>query len=633
MLESNDDLLKSAVDIRTQEVELFLVDSISKVEGFSRLKGLLDANPEEAVPELARVFPSFQDTFANISMANAEGTRWNYIGEEGSIASREYFTHTMTTNESMISDVLVSNTSGKLSVIVVSPIMNEENMTKGVGYATLELDRIQEIITGLEFGETGFGFIFDQHGMILAHGAEDSLLGELITESESMQQHPIKYIWDHKESQDDSRYALLEHDLHGSEYLTTIVPVNIMGNTPWYLGLSVEQAEIQQNVHSLKWIFLIISATCIFIAVIIAILFSMKLISPIILINEITKKIASGNLKQDNVDIKSKDELGQLHQNVTLMTNSLREFIQQIVNTSDQVASSSVALTATSEQSAIAAEEVAKTIEEIARGTSEQAKDTELGAGSINELGKLIENDQQYVQELNTSIDVVNTLKNEGSEIIKDLVEKTESNNEALQIINGVIINTNESAQKIEVASQMIRSIAEQTNLLALNAAIEAARAGDAGRGFAVVAEEIRKLAENSSEFTQQIATITQELTAKTELTVSTMQEVDSITTSQTMSVSMTNDKFEGIAKAIENIQKLISMITLSGKEMEGKKSEVISIIENLSAISEETAAGTQEAAASVEEQTASMIEIANSSEALGQLAEEMKKNISKFQL
>ncbi len=179
----------------------------------------------------------------------------------------------------------------------------------------------------------------------------------------------------------------------------------------------------------------------------------------------------------------------------------------------------------------------------------------------------------------------------------------------------------------------MIESISEQINLLSLNAAIEAARAGELGRGFAVVAEEIRKLAEESNKFTGEIINLINELTVQTRNSVSIMQEVGQIVFSQIESVNTTNDEFRGIAEAIEIMRDITHKVSNSSDEMEQKKESIISIIENLSAISEENAAETQEASASVEEQTASMEEIANSSEELAKIAEDLDAQVRIFKL
>ena len=329
--------------------------------------------------------------------------------------------------------------------------------------------------------------------------------------------------------------------------------------------------------------------------------------------------------------INKKDELGEISRAVATMQEAIKDVITNVIGAAEQLAASSQELTATSQQSATAAEEVAKVIEDIANGASDQAKETEQGVLSISVLGDLVGENKEEIQNLNNITEQVDTLKDQGLELLRDLVEKTNISGQSSQAVQQIIINTNESASKIVSASEMIKIIADQTNLLALNAAIEAARAGEAGRGFAVVADEIRKLAEQSSQFTEEISLIINDLINKTSSGVKTMEELEQVVASQSESVALTNHKFDGIAQAIETMEQIIIRVSDSSDEMAHKKEDIISIIEQLSAISEENAAGTEEASASVEEQTASMEEIAHSSEELAKIAEELNRRMTHF--
>lgn len=191
--------------------------------------------------------------------------------------------------------------------------------------------------------------------------------------------------------------------------------------------------------------------------------------------------------------------------------------------------------------------------------------------------------------------------------------------------------NTERRIASEEIA-KTIESIAEQTNLLALNAVIEAARASDSGRGFAVVSGEIRKLAEQSGHFTEEITLIIRELIEKTESAIDVMEDMNKIVQDQRKSVEFTNIKFLSIASAIGESRIIINRLNLSGPEIEKKERKIIPIIEHLSATSQENAAGTEQASASLEELTASMEEFSSTSEVLTELAQNLQSNVEKFQ-
>ncbi len=343
--------------------------------------------------------------------------------------------------------------------------------------------------------------------------------------------------------------------------------------------------------------------------------------------------LSSTGLHSNQKLLKKKDEIGQIATATLRMHENLVQLIAGIAEDAQHLSSSSEEMTATSEQSALSAEEVSKTIQEIADGATDQAAQTSEGAHEIDTLGQLINAEKAMIGQLKSSSDDVDTLKDEGFVVLEALQKTTENNNKASNDVARIIMQTSESVSSIEVASTMIKSIADQTNLLALNASIEAARAGEAGRGFAVVADEIRKLAEQSNRFADEISLIIVELTDKTTVAVKTMDASKAINKLQLDSLAQTQDKFKGIAEAIEHVKTIIESLNQSSDQMLHKKGQIINIVEQLSAISEENAASTQEATAAVVEQTMAMEQISRASEALAKLAEEMQQSINRFKL
>lgn len=369
------------------------------------------------------------------------------------------------------------------------------------------------------------------------------------------------------------------------------------------------------------------------IAVAITYYMSNTITKPIMKIEAIAKTIADGDLTDEEIQVKNKDEIGRLANSFNTMTDGLRSLIQSITETAEAMAASSEQLTATSQQSALASEEVAKTIEEIARGASEQAMNTEEGASMANSLGMTIEKDLEYKGDLNEASKRVNEFVSDGLVEIENLIRISDETTEETEKVYGDIIKTNESARKIEAASNVIASIADQTNLLALNAAIEAARAGDAGRGFAVVAEEIRKLAEESMASTKTIDSVVQELQTNSNSSVQIMNRVAEIMKKQFESVQVSKSKYLLIDGAMKEANKAIEKLNISSKEVEELKNDILETLQSLAAIAEENSAATQEVSASMEEQAASAEEISSSSLGLSELANNLYTVVNRFKI
>jgi len=394
-------------------------------------------------------------------------------------------------------------------------------------------------------------------------------------------------------------------------------------------------AYYKSNNEYIRTIFWVISTVVVSLVIgIFVVIYMNKIIAkPIIKMEDIAKQIAEGDLSVEEITINSKDEIGQLARSFNIMANNLKNLIISIISESEIITSSTEELTATSDQSASSSEELARTINEIAKGAIEEAQGTEMAASYVMEIGTLINKNKQYIGELLESALEIDKRKEEGFQILSELIINTKENNIFIEKVNNIIINNDENAMQIEDASEMIQNIANQTNLLALNAAIEAARAGEAGKGFAVVAEEIRKLAEQSNTFTQEIKEIIDELNRNSRNAVDTINSAKKVAGIQSDNVKYTEEKFELIAQAIEKTNIVIDELSNSFESLNSNKDNVLEHMENLSAISEENAAGTQEASASIEEQTAAVEEIANSSENLSYVAIKLMDIVHKFKI
>ncbi|MBC2396317.1 methyl-accepting chemotaxis protein [Clostridium tetanomorphum] len=541
------------------------------------------------------------------------------------IKNRPWYKEALELNPEQVlyTEPYIDAVTGKMVISIIQSIYDEKKTFLGVVGIDLLLDELPSIMEKYKIGKSGFVFLVSKKGNLVYHPVKEMILKTNITQESGGLGNIGKNMVAQKTSTGVYSYK-------GIDKYVGYYPVSANG---WSVAAVIDQSEFTEKVSIIRN-FLIISYVLggIIIALLI-LLIGKAIVKPIKSLEKYGNKLATLDFTEDISKelVEKEDEIGMLSKAFENITLNLKDFVKKTSESAEHVAAASEELTSTSQQTAQAANEIAKTIEEMANSADSQAKQTQSGATSVNILGEKISDNQKMMDNLNKAIEKVDVFKNEGITTLKELTEKTINSKQLADEIYKIIIDSNKSAEKIEKASEMIKNISSQTNLLALNAAIEAARAGESGKGFAVVADEIRKLAEQSNAFTDEIALVINELALQTEKAVESMETVNNNTEAQTKSVENTNIKFEGIATAIDEMKKVVQNLNASAREMEIKKNEFIAVLENLSAISQENAAGTEETVASVEEQTSSIAELANASESLAKLAEDMQINISKF--
>jgi len=566
--------------------------------------------------------------FLSMAIVYPDGTTYDYSGIIINLGDRDYVKKAFN-GEVGISDISVARGTEELSMMYAVPIKKESEIV-GVLVARAGADFLSTVTDDMGYGSVGYAYLINGSGKTIAHPDRERVFEQFNPIEAAAVEEEYRPLAQQFEKILEEQRGVSTYIFGGRNIYCAYAPIE---NTDWILTITADEGEILYSLPILQKNIILPTLILLVLGIVIAYIIGSSTTKPIISIAKFAEKIADLNVKEDVPKklLHRKDEIGSLAKTFQFVNDNLREFIIKILGTSQQVASSSEELTAIINQSATSADEVARTIEEIAKSANEQAKDTENGVLKTDELNKIIEEDLKDMEEINTVMERLIILKDDGVENIKSLIDKTKQSDEAIKTIYTSTVETNESAEKISEASKLIENIADQTNLLALNAAIEAARAGDAGRGFAIVAEEIRKLAEQSTNSVHEINAMLQRLQEKSQNAVDIMQGILTIIKEQVESVQVTESKFHSISGEVEYVKTIVNRSMASAKKMDKQKTELSDIMQSLAAIAEENAASSEEAAASVEEQTASMEEIHNASITLARLAEELQEGITKF--
>ena len=339
------------------------------------------------------------------------------------------------------------------------------------------------------------------------------------------------------------------------------------------------------------------------------------------------------NLEMKKDLVVRKDEVGDIARAIQCLIESMRDIITNITTSSQALQGFSEEFAASFDHIAESINNVNIAVDEIANGSSSQAAETMSASQKVTQMGTALDETTANVETLGSSSVKMREYNKTAAKNLDELSAISETTKSSVLLVQNQTNQTNDSAQEIREATELITDIANQTNLLSLNASIEAARAGENGRGFAVVADEIRNLSEQSRESAEHIVEIVNTLIANSNTSVTTMNEVAENIRTQNNKIEETGEMFRSLNKEIAEVTEAIEKIRKQTEALDVQKKEVLDIVDGLAAIAEQNAAGTEETSASMAEFHEIIDSCHEATSELTKLAQDLADHTERFTL
>lgn len=612
---------KQTITVHSQNLSSWIKSRLSQVEVIANTEVVNSMDNSKVIPYFKREKNNYNGVFDTLGISDKSGNLTMQNDVTINIGSEDTFPKVMQ-GEEVISDPFKAKQDPSLWIISMEcPIKDRStNKVKGLVSGACLVSTVFKENTNFHLGKTDNIYILKKDGTVLFHKNS-----KFINSSNFFKNSNKDYVNLLKQGTSKESFYGEFKDASGTKKLFS---AHVSG-TDWYMFLEVPTKEYVSSVNSLLYLTTIITIFAIIALIIILTIILKYFFNKLLKVSLAAEKVAKGDLT--NYLPESEDELGRFNGTFNKMTKELKEIILKLKNVSGIVNESSQNCA-----------DVSSTVIEGGKSIQESIKNLSLGAQvTSDEISNIttyvsdMEKQSKELVDISTNIDDMIKYTRDstkiGSESLKETINILNDMKKSILISSDVITKLSERSKTIANITTTIADISEQTNLLALNANIEAARAGESGRGFSVVADEVKKLAEQSSNSSKEISKEILQVQAQISEAVKTMKQSIDFMKQGTGSMDSISMIFEEIEEQVEKVKNVSSNVSEIAKVLLDQNQNVYKAVSNTSAASEEMTANTISAEETVNNQEKVFFKLESASKELQDISISLKEEISKF--
>lgn len=612
--------LLSAAKLGVEKIEGWIGSHIAQVEEMARSSQIQSLSRYEINDFLGERLKELGD-YSSFWLSDMEGNWYSPLGTAGSIAQRAYFPEVVQKKDTVISNPLIGQADGQLTVVLAVPVKINGEMRAILG-ANLKVSELVNEVNSIRVGTEGYASLYEQSGLTVIHkDAKRTLEYNPFLDVK----HPLNAV---REQVLENGGASVPIKYEGRDLLVLGQKMKLTG---WVMVTLASESEFMRPLYEALILNCIGTVIMITAGAIFVFVMASRITRPLAGFGLVIGAMRGGDMTVSSGITNAKGSLAKIVSSLDDVREHLREMIVRTNSSVEAVARDTVKINGEMKIVVDLAEKTSAGSRDILENSSKNAQTASMITDAVSEISSSISKVDDSMRSIEDSADRTVDLADSGNREVLSVIEQMTKIKNAVGQASNVITSLGESSRRIGEIVAAIASISKQTNLLAVNASIEAARAGEQGRGFAVVAGEVGKLARETNDATESISALAVEMEERASKAIESIETGSQEVAVGTDVVQTAGRIFADIQNIISSLRSQLKEITNDVNDIASQRQGLIAAAEGIEARVKNTAAKSEAASDAMAEQLDLITEMRGDIDNLTELSKSLSEDVKVF--